>query len=185
MTTFSSEKQTSTWATTGHSQNPMIGPLPSRFPVAGVAVISLQSTTFNYIKIWEPVGFPRLRLRTGAIGRPTEPVQPCQLFQMQSLCQCSTHSSTTHPTSLLFQRLFSILSLQPSSHSETATGPTVSPTSLTATTARQDTGSLSLSFALISVRTIKCPAKKQNPLVILFAAEELDNTRSGEFGVKE
>lgn len=61
---------------------------------------------------------------------------------------------------------------------------TRSAVSFPATTA-QDTGMLSLALAFISMRSAKCPAKRQNLLVMLFAFKELGNTRTGKFGVKD
>lgn len=63
------------------------------------------------MKIWKPNGLSSLSLTTGDTGLPTEQMQPYQLFWMQSPCQCSTHNSTTCPTSLLFQWLFSTFPL--------------------------------------------------------------------------
>lgn len=163
----------------------MIAPLPPLLSVAGAVVTCSQIVTFNYIKIWEPGGLSSLRLRTGTRGLATERVQPYQLFQMQSPCQCSTqfhHTPNISSVSMALQYLS--ISVKPSSHSEAATGPEVLWTSMIATTTWQNTGSLSLPFALISVRTVKRPAKKQNLLVILFATKEPDNTRSEEFGVE-
>lgn len=155
----------------------------SSFPRARVAAICILITTFNYMKIWKPNGLSRTKAgkrsqRTFhganvALSAVPDTVT-LSVFNTQSY-----YTPNTSSVSMAFQHLST--SLQTSNHSETATGPEVLLVSLTGNTA-QDTGTLSLPLALTSVRSAKCPAKKQNLLVMLPALRDSVTPSLGSLG---